>query len=195
MRRRDVLALVAAGTTGLAGCTGAGPAGPGSESPEPTDSPTDSPSDSPTGSPSPSPTETPTPVTVTDREFEVLGVECGSDAESAAVSHDSTGDSTGRVTVRGVVTGNDTCHSARLVGASVTEEHLRVAVESYVPEEDEGKACAECLVDIDYRATIVYEGDGPFDVVVEHGGERVAQSGPYPETGGSSVQYRPGPIR
>ncbi|MFC7226819.1 hypothetical protein N0B31_05335 [Salinirubellus salinus] len=184
MRRRDLLGLVAAGTAGLAGCTGSGPGG------RPTDSPTPSETPTATDSPSASPTRTTTPepvaLAVTDRQFEVLGVECGTAAESATVSHESTGERTGRVTVEGVVAGNDTCHSARLVSATATDDSLDVAVESYVPPENEGRACAECIVDVSYRAVVSYEGPGPFDVVVEHGGEQVAQSGPYPGDGGDS---------
>jgi hypothetical protein len=183
MRRRDLLGLVAAGAAGLAGCTGNGPGG------GPTGSPT--PSDTPPATDAPSATRTATPepvaLAVTDRQFEVLGVECGTAAESATVTHEATGERAGRVTVEGVVAGNDTCHSARLVSATTTDGRLRVAVESYVPPENEGRACAECIVDVSYRAVVAYEGSGPFDVVVDHGGEQVARSGPYPGEGGDTV--------
>jgi hypothetical protein len=182
MRRRDVLGLVgAAATAGLAGCTGDAPtdAGP-TDSPEPTDSPTDSPTASPGDDPTATPSPTPEPVAVTGREFAVTGVKCGTGESSATVSQDSTGDAAGRVTVEGVVRGTDTCHRARLVSAAVEDDTLRVAVEPHVPEESRGTACAECIVDVSYRAVVDYEGTQPFDVVVEHEGERVAESGPYP---------------
>lgn len=198
MRRREVLGLVGASAVGLAGCTGDAPSGGSTDSPEPTDTPesTDTPTDSPTASPTPEPVA----LTIQDRQFEALATECGEGANSATVSHEATGEDTGRITVDGVVRGSDTCHSARLVGAVAEGESLRVSVESYVPEENEGMACAECIVDVSYRAVLDYEGSGPFEVVVEHGGERVVERGPYPGDGGDggddgTPQYRPRPIR
>jgi hypothetical protein len=177
MRRRELLAL--AGAVGLAGCTGdAPPADGGTSSPTPTE--TDPPTDTP------APTPEPVPVAVTDSEFQVRSVECGTGRGSAAVAHESTGERTGRVMVDGVVVGNDSCYSARLVDVAASDGTLRVAVEAYVPEENEGKACADCVVDATYRATVRYEGPGPFDVVVEHGGEQVVRSGPYPGGGGTT---------
>jgi hypothetical protein len=184
MRRRALLGLVGASTVGLAGCTGDAPSGGSTDSPEPTDTPTDSPTA--TGSPTPEPGA----LTVEDRQFEALATECGEGANSARVSHEATGEDTGRITVDGVVRGSDTCHSARLVGAVAEGDSLRVSVESYVPEENEEVACAECIVDVSYRAVLDYAGSGPFEVVVDHGGEQVVTSGPYPDGGGGeTVQY------
>lgn len=173
MRRRALLGLVGAGVVGLAGCTSDAPPADGD-----TSSPTPTETETPTDTPAPTPQ--PEPVAVTGSEFEVRSIACGAGHASAAVSHASTGERTGRVTVEGVVVGSDTCHSARLVEAVASDGSLRVALKSYVPEENEGKACAECLVDVTYRVAVDYEGDGPFEVVVEHDGERVARGGPYP---------------
>lgn len=200
MRRRDVLGLVCASAVGLAGCTGDAPSGGSTDTQEPTETP--EPTDTPTGSPTGTASPTPEPVTLTikDRQFEALATECGEGQNTATVSHESTGEDTGRITVDGVVRGSDTCHSARLVGAVAEGDGLRVSVESYVPDGDEDRMCAECIVDVSYRAVLDYEASGPFEVVVDHGGERVVQSGPYPgdgggDGGGGTPQYRPRPVR
>jgi hypothetical protein len=177
MRRGDVLGPVGAATVGLAGYVGDGPpVDRSTDPPEPTDSPTHSPSDDPSPTPSPAPR----PVTVTDRSFEVRNVQYGTGNSRATVSHEATGGSAGRVTVEGVVVGSDSCHSARLVEAVLEDGTLRVAVEPYVPEENRGKACADCIVDASYRTVVDYEGERSFDVAVVHDGERVAETGPCP---------------
>lgn len=173
MRRREVLALVGAGAVGLAGCTADAPPGGSTDTPEPTDTPTDTPTATE------SPTPEPVALAVEDRQFELLAAECGQGQNTASVSHEATGENTGRITVDGVVRGSDTCHRARLVEAVADGNSLHVTVESYVPEGDEDRMCGECLVDISYRATVEYEGAGPFDVVVDHGDGRVTESGPY----------------
>jgi hypothetical protein len=189
MRRRELLGLVGAGAVGLAGCTGDAPPVDGdTASPTPTGTSTEAESPTPTPMDTPAPTPEPEPIAVSDSEFQVRSVECGTGKASAAVAHESTGERTGRVTVDGVVVGSDSCHRARLGDVAASDGTLRVAVEAYVPEENEEKACAECVVDATYRATVEYEGDGPFDVVVEHDGEQVIRSGPYPG-GDGTVEY------
>lgn len=169
MNRRALLrsgGLLAAGA--LAGCLGAG-TGDGDET---TDrSPTPDPSPTATPDPSPTPTGTAGGSRLVDRSFEVRNADCGTDRDAAAASAD--GD---RVTVTGTITGSDTCHTARLADAAYDADggRLRVAVESYLPESTATLACAECLVEIDYRATFAFEGGRPATVAVVHDGKEVA---------------------
>ena len=194
MRRRALLGLVGASAVGLAGCTGEAPGGGTTDSPEPTDTPTGT----PTGTAEPEPE----PIVLTDRSFEVTDQACGEGRSEATVSHEPLDGQAGRVVVDGVVTGRDSCYSARLADVAVEqgdEQTLRIAVEPYVPAENQGKGCADCIVDVAYQSTVSYEGAGPFTVVVEHEGERVAEGGPYGGAGEGTptgtVSYRTRPIR
>lgn len=185
MKRRTLLrATGASGLAVLAGCTAEGPGGePGNGTDEPTDSSTPSPSRSSTDRPSPSatrsstddPTESSSPSTTPGTEhvqssFTVTNRECGTGKNSAEGSSDGS-----TVTVSGVVDGSDTCHSAKLADATVEDGTLTVAVATYVPQENEGKACSQCIVDIAYEAAFEFEGDTPDRAVVTHDGERVAE--------------------
>lgn len=134
----------------LAGCIGSGGTG------APTDSPTDSPADSPTPTPG-----------VAGTEFGVTDKGCGSGESAARVERD--GD---RVVVDGVVRGSNTCYTADLAGTTYEDGTLTVRVRSYEPT-DAG-VCGQCIVDIEYRATVTVGGPFPEKVVVVHDGERVA---------------------
>lgn len=190
MQRRTLLCAAAvAGAGALAGCadTDPDPGGPGDGSTDsPTGSPTDSPTDSPTGtddgsgnSPTDSPTESPTPTEepgsgsrrVTGRSFEVRDNSCGQGEDSATVER---GDD--RVVVDGTISGRNSCYTAELKEARYDEgaDELTVAVRSYEDRADD-EACMECIVDIDYRATVEFEGGTPGEVTVRHNGERVSE--------------------
>lgn len=112
-------------------------------------------------------------VDLLNTDFEVVSQDCGQGASNSDVSY---GESS--VTVEGVVTGSDTCHTARLQDATYDAEAdtLTVAVESYVPEENQGQSCAQCIVDIQYTATADFEGGLPAKTIVTHGGEEVASA-------------------
>lgn len=146
----------------VAGCTGGGPA---------TDSPTDSPTEP---SPTATPTDSPRPrePEVIDTSFTVESNDCGSPANHADAVVD------GRtVTVTGTIDGSDTCHTARLADASVSEDGaaLLLAVEAYVPASKATQACGQCIVEVDYRASIVFERARPGLVVVTHDGKQIAE--------------------
>lgn len=175
MKRRSLLQLVGASGIGLlAGCTGEGPAAPsGSETDSatttPSPSPTASQTASPTDSASPSPSASATAGDVASTSFTVTSNECGTGENRAAGSRDGS-----TVTVDGVVDGSDTCHSAKLTGATLDDGTLTVAVAAYVPEENEARACGECIVDIAYEATVEFDGTPPDRAVITHDGEQVA---------------------
>lgn len=161
MKRRSFLTTLAAGTTmAVAGCT-AGPSDDGD-----------------TGGTDPNDTNgtdgtSGAAVNLLNTDFQVVSQDCGQGANDSTVSY---GESS--VTVEGVVTGSDTCHTARLQDATYDAEAdtLTVAVESYVPEENQGQACAQCIVDIQYTATADFEGGLPARTVVTHGGEQIASA-------------------
>lgn len=161
MRRRTVLAAAAGLGGGLAGCIGQSPADADGD-PTPTDS------SSPTDSATPSPTPTPSPESrVTGTEFTVTDRSCGTGESTATVtSTDAT------VAVDGTARGSNGCYTAGLESAAFDGGELRVAIRTR-EEGGTDTACTQCIVDIDYEATVEYEGrlDG---VVVTHDGEVVA---------------------
>lgn len=150
MNRRTLLrAGAAVAGVAVAGCT------------QPTDGPSD---DLP-----PTDTEEPTPTPepgVGSRSFEVIESACGTGREEATVERDGN-----RVVVRGVIGGRNSCYTARLAAARYEGGELYVEVESYQP--DPMATCAQCLVDIEYEATVTVAGGPPATVVVAHNGERV----------------------
>ncbi|MWG33096.1 hypothetical protein [Halomarina oriensis] len=110
-------------------------------------------------------------VAVADTAFEVTSNQCGGSQQSATVSADGS-----TVTVEGVARGSDACHTARLAGTSVDGGTLTVSVESYVPESEADEMCQQCLVDIEYTATVTTSGGAPESVVVMHGDEQVTRA-------------------
>lgn len=158
MRRRTLLTACAGIAAGLAGCTGDGATGPDGDGTA-TDPTTDS------RSPAPTPSHR-----VTHTEFAVTSSECGTGESRATVSR-----ADGTVTVDGTATGNDGCYTAALRSASFEGDELRIAVVT----RDEGgtdTVCVQCLVDIEYEASVDYEGEVG-SVVVTHDGDVVTEVG------------------
>lgn len=179
MRRRALLQAAGATSVGLlAGCTADGTGGGSTDGTDETDSP------------SPSPTVTPCEEELTQSSLAVRSVECGTGANSADASVDPVGPTTPddgeaptyTVTVTGTIDASDPCHSARIesVRAEPSEDTLRLGVETYVPEENQGEACTECIADVEYEATAAFRCEYPGVVVVVHDGEQVAEL-PLPE--------------
>jgi hypothetical protein len=188
VKRRTALRLVGAGLagTGLVGLAGCLSDDDGStpgvtETAVPTESPTATSTESPTATPTESPTATPTETSsptptpdtprIVDRSFEVTERECGTGEEGADVTHDAL-----RIDVDGTAAGSNGCETARLGEASYDPDAdtLTVVVEVYQP--DDADACTQCLTDIDYRASVRFEGGTPGSVRVIHGEEVVAES-------------------
>ena len=189
MKRRTLLrGLAAAGTLTLtAGCLADGSPG---DQPTDTDEPTDT--DDPTDTPMPTDDETPTDTStptdagdhvdtvsgtdrdpepsdtpgVTDSSFSVTGSGCGSQTDDASVSFDD-GAGTVSVSVSGTIWGNDACYTARLADTTYESDTLTVVVAS---ESDAGTdtMCAECITEVDYEATVTFDGALPGKVEVKH---------------------------
>lgn len=185
-RRTFVRAIAGAGIAGIAGCTETGPGqgGPGNTATDtPTDAPTGEPTDTATGTSSDTPpsgspptseaTPTPTPGSprVSGTSFEVVENTCGEEKNRATVEWTDRS-----VKVTGVVNGANPCYTAELERARYDGEadELRVDVRSYNPETQ--TACAQCIVEIDYRSTVEFEGGTPGSVVVRHNGDRVERA-------------------
>lgn len=137
---------------------------------DPTESPPDSPEGSQTESPPGSPSDSPSSESkqMTARSFEVLDRGCGEGENSASVRRGQD-----QIEVEGTIRGSNTCYTAELDRAVYDDEadNLTVEVRSYEP--DDATACAQCIVDIEYRATFDFQGGTPQEVTVRHNGEHV----------------------
>ena len=76
------------------------------------------------------------------------------------------------VTVDGATWGNDACYTGRLESATLEDGILTVRVVTEREAEDE-KICAQCISEIEYRASVAVSSP-PDEVVVLHDGETVA---------------------
>ena len=156
-RRRVLRATGALAAGGLGGCVGASPGSPGGGDGDSTDP---GPSDGDGGSPSDLATS-----------FAVSGSRCGNQTNEASVTF---GD--GRVTVDGTIWGNDACYTGHLESATLVGGTLTIRVVAERPRgEDVG--CAQCITEIDYRATVETPST-PEEVVVVHRDETVATASP-----------------
>lgn len=107
-------------------------------------------------------------IRMTDRSFEVHNRECGNGENKASVESGNH-----KVVIDGIIDGQNRCYTADLERARYDDDadELIVAVQSY--ESNDGGTCAQCIVDIDYRATFEFEGGTPGEVTVQHNGEPV----------------------
>lgn len=149
MKRRSVLALIGAGL--MTGCL----------------QDRNQPGDTPTNSPAPPPTPTPTPELTT--AFEVASRSCGSGDEDATVQV-----TPGAVDVTGVIGGRNTCDTAALDTVRFDDGQLTISV--IVVAEDEDAACAQCITDIEYTATVGVGTREIEEVIVEHDGTVVVRA-------------------
>jgi hypothetical protein len=180
MQRRTVLCgLAGAATLSLAGCAGDEntPANGGGEttpaSPRQTRSQT-APTETPLPTDGTTPTQTPTPVPpnrITERALTAGDSDCGSQQEGASVSWQR---AESRVTVTGAIWGNNTCYTAELASATLEERTLVVTVRATEERAGATRPCDECIVQIDYEATVAVDRGLPsaVRVVHEHGDER-----------------------
>lgn len=116
---------------------------------------------------SPTPTATPEQVPgspgVTEPRLDVTGRECGEGANRASVAVLDD-----RVMIEGTIAGSDTCDTAALSGVSRREDGALTITVGAVRESDGTEACAQCITDIDYTATIPFDTPAPERVVVIH---------------------------
>ena len=115
--------------------------------------------------PTPDPPTTPT----VDPTLTVIASGCGDGTDRAAIRF---ADET--VHIEGVIVGSNTCETAQIESVTTTGSTLRVEIVTAVPGTGT-PACAQCLTDIEYRATIDGDGFTPDEVVVIHDGTVVEQ--------------------
>lgn len=162
MNRRALLRGLAPAVGGLcAGCTGNGAERTGNGAATDTATP-----------PSPSPE-----YGVVDRSFTVLASDCGTQTSAVEASLDPSPPAPNAedhvLTVTGVITGADSCHTARLATLDPGEPGgtMSVGVETYVASSDADAVCLKCLVAIEYELVVTTAGGRPGAVVVTHDGE------------------------
>lgn len=103
-----------------------------------------------------------------DESFEVVGSDCGRGADRADVERGAD-----RVNVDGTIGGRNGCETAELERVTYDDgaDELTIAVRT-VDDGAEG-ACMQCIVDVDYRATVEFDDGTPADVRILHDGEHV----------------------
>lgn len=148
MNRRALLSATAATTTTLTGCL------------------TDYVGDQPEESEQTPPDESPRPPEIADYTFEVTHVDCDHPESDYDVTR-----SDGQVSVTGSLRGSTTCGTASLEGIEydADADELRLVVRSHVEETEGG--CGDCIVDIEYEATVSFEYGEPGTVTVEYTGD------------------------
>jgi hypothetical protein len=96
---------------------------------------------------------------------EVTGNECGEQVDEAAVS---TAD--GTVTVEGTIWAPDACYTNAKVGTIYDPNGDSLLLTVFATKESTAAAaCAQCIVEIDYTATVEFTGGLPASVAVTHG--------------------------
>jgi len=105
-------------------------------------------------------------VTIVDTQFEVVNRGPGTGSEEANVEYDRRNLT---VTVDGQVTGSNSCYTAELRGTSYSSSDDTLYV-SVVPQskdfQDTLGACADVIIDINYRVVVEFEGGLPGDTQV-----------------------------
>jgi hypothetical protein len=127
-------------------------------------------------------TGTPTPSSATyrvvDRSVTVLANGCGAptgEIDATLVPDSPAPDAERyRLTVSGVATGNDSCHTVRLASLDPGEPGgtMTLGVETYVPDADADAVCLECLAAIEYELVVTTVNGRPGRVAVTHDGKR-----------------------
>lgn len=151
MNRRALLAATAATTTSFTGCL------------------TESVGDQPEEREQTPPEESPRSPEIVDYTFGVRHVECDHPESDYDVSR-----SDGQVSVIGSLRGSTTCGTASLDGIEydADADELGLVVRSHVEEIEGG--CGDCIVEIEYEATVSFDYGEPGAVNVEYTGDAKA---------------------
>ncbi|WP_137286416.1 hypothetical protein [Halorussus salinisoli] len=180
MKRREMLARFGAvlGTASLGGCLGRYEDVVGGEGESTTAEPTtdgglstdgEQPTDEHTTDERTTDTErTTTRVpqsTLVDSSFELTGSGCGESKSEASVRFR---DEERTVVVAGTIPGSNACYVAELADASYDPETGTLAVTVASVQKKGADACAQCITEIGYEATLSFEGDLPATVEVVH---------------------------
>ena len=104
--------------------------------------------------------------TIVDRQLSVADRSCGTVTDEGTITIEN-----GRVVAGGTITGSDACTTAVLDEATYDRDanRLRIVVATET-ERKTGAVCAQCLTEIDYEATVGFEGAVPATVVLVHRG-------------------------
>lgn len=168
MKRRTILATIAAITSGFAGCTNLNDTrNSGGDSRDSPPAITATPEQ--TGSQTPASITSSTSQKITETSFELVGNTCGTGTNEVSIEH-----TTRRVTVRGTISERNSCYTAALKHAvyDTDANELTIAVRSF-SETEMGQVCGQCLVDIDYHARVSYDVSDPEIVTILHNGKQV----------------------
>lgn len=103
--------------------------------------------------------------TLEERSFRVIESGCGTQTNEATVEFQDTS-----VVVSGTITGSDACQTAELAAVNFDADTGALTVTVATLDREEGGVCAQCLTEIDYRATITFSGGLPSVVTVNHDG-------------------------
>lgn len=167
MRRRDILrrtgAAVGAGL--LAGCLDRAGNLPGGSAPDDGNESSGNPDNgsSDDGPDDGTTTERPS---VSDRSIEVVDAGCGNEIDgTASVEFDRAGDA---VVVTGTINGRNACEKPRLEAVDLAAESRELSVTVGTKKGDDAMGCAECITEIEYRATLSFDGSLPESVKVVH---------------------------
>lgn len=118
-----------------------------------------------------------TPVSLAGSSLKLLDSGCGNPTDEASVQFEP--DST-TVVVSGTIWGSDGCAVPTLADVRYDgqADELSVTVTTKNRQTEEPMACIQCIVELDYRATVEFDGGLPESVTVTHdhgeGGEIVA---------------------
>jgi hypothetical protein len=104
-------------------------------------------------------------VTLADTSFEIIDRGCGQPGSEASVSFEEGDDSVG---VTGTIPGANACYIAELADASYDTESGTLEVTVVSMQEEGADTCADCITEIDYEATVSFEGGLPASVRVVH---------------------------
>ncbi len=119
---------------------------------------------------------------IVSESFEVTARDCGKGKNTVDIDFDGTA-----VSLDGVIDGSNGCYRAEQgsIEYDPEEGRLHVNVRAYEPEDAE--MCTQCIVDIEYEARYVFEGEAPESVTVAHDGRDIASAA----HGSSSVSSTP----
>lgn len=104
-------------------------------------------------------------LTLADTSFEITDRGCGQPGSEASISFEA-GD--GSVGVTGTIPGASACYIAELADTSYDAESGTLEVTVASMQEEGADMCADCITEIDYEATVSFEGGLPANVRVVH---------------------------
>ena len=102
---------------------------------------------------------------VAGTDFEVLDQGCGNQTNEAAVEF-----ADDAVEIDGTIAGSDACKTAELADAAYDPDAEELQVTVATVDREDADVCAQCIVEIDYRATVQFAGGLPPKVSVRHEG-------------------------